>query len=229
MKKTQSTALVVGGHSHDPLGLRLSCKAANSTAVVESTYTAMVESTYKYMVKSIIEWQVSIPDSCLSNASGCDILPDRSFHQGSSVVEWHTIRNVQFWGRPLLTVDYMKICLQSANELTATRTQEVSLNRGCELYLDNCSLPIAQSTCLDIQRWSDRVQQYLSPEKKSRKSKSGKLQKKPKRDIEDAIADLELHIQKNHDLFESWFSLARQVVIDDGGALAGNKRKRHIS
>lgn len=221
MKKTQSTALVVGGHSLDPLELRLSCRAANSTAVVESTY--------KYMVSSIAELQVSISGSCLSSFNEGARSLDRYFQQGSEVDDLHKSMSVLFWGHPLLTVDYMMICLQSANELISARAQEASFNSSCELYLNDCSLPITQPACSDLQGWGDRVSSYLSPDKKARKSKTGKLQKKPKRDIEDAIADLELHIQKNQDLFESWFSLARKVVIDDGGALAGNKRKRHIS
>ncbi|MNM42307.1 hypothetical protein D3C81_531400 [compost metagenome] len=68
-----------------------------------------------------------------------------------------------------------------------------------------------------------------SASSKSEKTKNGKLQKKPRREISDAMTDLELHIQKNHELFESWFSLAKSMVIDDSGALAGNKRKRHAS
>lgn len=221
MKKTKNTALVVGGHSNDPLGLRLSYKTATSNAIVENAYV--------YIVQDIFELQFSIAVPCLSSVRESDSLPNRSFHQEANFIECHTNKNLQFWGHPLLTVDYMMTCLQSANELPSARAPEVSYTRSCEFYLDSCSLPIAQPTCPDLQSWSDRVQQFLSPEKKSRKIKSGKLQKKPKRDIEDAIADLDLHIQKNQDLFESWFSLARQVVIDDGGALAGNKRKRHIN
>lgn len=224
MKKTQNTALVVGNHFNDPLGLRLSFKAENSTAV-----TAAIEGTYKYMIKSISECHISISGPDLSDIFERDHSPDRYYEQELNLHECRAGENALFWGHPLHTVDYMMIYLQSANELTCTPTQNVSFRRNCKSFLDNCSWAATQPACSALQRWGETAHQYLSPEKKSRKSKSGKLQKKPKRDIEDAIADLELHIQKNHDLFESWFSLARQVVIDDGGALAGNKRKRHIS
>lgn len=224
MKKTPNTALVVGDHFHDPLGLRLSIKTENSNAI-----TAVVEGTYKYMIKSITECHISISGTGLSDIHERDHSPDRYFEQELNLHECHASENALFWGHPLHTVDYMTIYLQSANELACTLAENVSFSRNCKPFLDNCSLAATQPACSDLQRWGEKAHQYLSPEKKSRKSKSGKLQKKPKRDIEDAIADLELHIQKNHDLFESWFSLARQVVIDDGGALAGNKRKRHIS
>lgn len=70
---------------------------------------------------------------------------------------------------------------------------------------------------------------YLSQSKDSSRSKNGKLHKKPKRSVADAILDLEVHIEKNHDLYESWFSMAKSKVIDDSGPLAGNRRKRHMS
>lgn len=70
---------------------------------------------------------------------------------------------------------------------------------------------------------------YLSQSKDSCRSKNGKLLKKPKRSVADAIVDLEVHIEKNHDLYESWFSMAKSNVIDDSGPLAGNRRKRHMS
>lgn len=61
------------------------------------------------------------------------------------------------------------------------------------------------------------------------KNRNGKLEKKTPRTLAHAAVDLGLHIQKNQSLYIEWFSIARENIIDDGGALAGNPHKRHIS
>ncbi|MDD2059084.1 hypothetical protein N5D52_27995 [Pseudomonas sp. GD03860] len=220
MKKTTSTALVVGS-SHDLLGLGSSCIGEYSTTATGSTY--------KYLVKSITEMRISISESCLASVNEYNISSARSLPERLDEDEWRSSRDVLFWGQPPLTANYLLVYFKCAGEWDLGHCQDLARNRDCELYSCEGDLAITHSAYSDLQRWNESVPQCLSSEKKSRKNKSGKLQKKPKRDIADAIADLELHIQKNQDVFESWFSLARQVVIDDGGALAGNKRKRHMS
>lgn len=61
------------------------------------------------------------------------------------------------------------------------------------------------------------------------KSRNGKLEKKTPRTLSDAVADLDLHIKNNQSLYDEWFSTARKNIVNDGGALAGNPQKHHIS
>lgn len=57
---------------------------------------------------------------------------------------------------------------------------------------------------------------------------SEKRTKQAPRNASDIQQDVVEHIQRNLGLYNSWVDLARAHPIDDGGALAGNNRKKAV-